>query len=101
MTEEMKKYCPVCKQGKNFIRVVEAHIRKEKPSQQNNPIGIPINLSQWVEKTELPMAYCIECNVVLYVGPSLEEVEKTCENQKKQKNQRKEASPLVATKLFH
>lgn len=82
MEERMKKYCPICKEEKEFIRIVEAHIATE-PFTSHTSIGR--RLPQWVEKTVQPTAYCSNCKAVLYVGPSPDEVEKTFRKQEEVK----------------
>jgi len=74
MLELIKRYCPNCRVAKRFIRVIEAHITTESiPA--HAPTG-PINLRQWVTKTELPLRYCVDCKTVIFIGPSVEEIEK-------------------------
>ena len=72
--EIIKKHCPVCKEEKDFMRVVEAH---EETESFTSMTVIGALLRQWVQTTKHPTAYCSFCGIVVYVGPSAEEVERT------------------------
>jgi len=68
MRKTMELLCPCCETKRVFIRVIEAHSEID-PSQRD---GEPLRKS--LVATELPLAYCQKCKVVVYVGPSPEEV---------------------------
>jgi len=71
MTEKIiTMYCPVCKEEKNFCRVVETH-REETPFTIFTPID---TLHTWIQETQHPTAYCPICRIVLYVGLLAEKV---------------------------
>jgi len=79
MTEEIVKYCPVCKTEKKFLKIVEAHITYPMPAIP--VIGSPAP-PPYVVTTEHPTAYCSECRVVIFIGPSDEDVERDFERKK-------------------
>lgn len=87
--------CPVCKEGKEFVRVIEAHEETE-PFTMNTPIGSPIR--SWVQKTEHPIAYCPTCKIVVFVGPSAEEIQRIFEAKKTAREKRK-SERLLGTRI--
>lgn len=81
MEATIKRHCPVCKDERDFVRVVEAHVATE-PLTMHTPLGT--KLRQWVSKTVLPVAYCPDCGIVVHVGPSGEEVARDFEERQNQ-----------------
>jgi len=84
---EKKKivYCPVCKEERKFVRVVETHEEQERFT-MHTPIGV--SLPTWVEETELPIAYCSVCKIVIHIGPSAEEVKKDFETRERKRKEK-------------
>lgn len=89
MSQEIfERDCPICKELRIFVRVVEAHIAVDEPVMD----GVPLN--RYVSETELPLARCPVCSIVVYVGPSPEELREELQEQKEAR-QRGECEVMV------
>jgi hypothetical protein len=77
--EIMKKFCPVCKAEREFIRVIAASIENGEPILD----GVPVR--RYIKETKLPMAYCADCKIVLYVGPSVELLQEELDEEEEDK----------------
>lgn len=84
MGEIIKRFCPVCKEEREFRRVIEAH-KETEPFTMHTPMGSP--LRTWIQTTEHPTAYCSVCSIVVYVGPDAEKIERQF-NKREEKKQR-------------
>ena len=69
--ETARKICPFCKEEKDFIPIIAASV-KEESFTMHTVIGSRIN--RWVEEMRLPLGRCPECDCVIFIGPSPEEV---------------------------
>ncbi len=81
--EKMIRVCPVCKEEREFIGIVEVHT-ETTPLPWNAPIG-PASRGMsrtYLQETKLPLAYCSECKVVIFVGPTPEEKKEEFERRK-------------------
>jgi len=86
--EVIKKQCPICREEREFIHIVEAH-REMEPFTMHTPIGSP--LRTWVQSTSHPTAYCPVCSIVIYIGPSAEElIQEFKEEQEEAKRKKQE-----------
>ena len=86
MAKEIVRFCPLCQKKRNFLRVVEAHLIGE-PFTSSTLIGGPSH--SWIQRTAHPTAYCPVCHIVLFVGPSADEVERNFKEEEEKKRKEK------------